>query len=311
MPQLNYVAPSTDSIAAAQDSLPALQLQIAQRRLYSQAKFWSFLRWLGFSVIGVVAPLIAVFAPSAAVLMGAFAGVWIFVSRTLFVGLESTRAAKAAAVQEDFDCLVFGMPMLAARVPRATPEEIATVVGSASATSAVAAEEKLIGWYPLDRDLNGTASVAIAQRASAAYSERLQQLNAKCWLGVLTVWAVAAVALSLIADVGLPTFLLGVVAPLLPAFLDVTDQWKAARRAGADRRSMADDIESAIRGTSANPLSGDDLMVWQERLYTLRRSSPLVPNLVYKRARDRNERVMNAAADELSAAAKQLQPPSY
>lgn len=258
----------------------------------------------------MVAPLIAVFMPPAAVAVGAVAGIWIFSSRTLFAGWEATRAAKAAAVQEDFDCLVFAMPLLAVRSPRPTPEEIAAAAGPDTEISATAVEEKLIGWYPFDRNLDGTTSIAIAQRANAAYSERLQQLNAKCWLAVLVAWTTAAVVLSLAVNVELPTFLLGVVAPLLPAFLDVTDQWRLAKHAGADRRSMADDIERAIRGTGPNPLSDDDLMVWQERLYTLRRSSPLVPNLVYKRARDKNERVMNTAAAELSAAAKQRQSPS-
>ena len=213
--------------------------------------------------------------------------------------------SEAAAVQEDFDCLVFAMPSLAVRVPRPTPEEVAVAAGPDNEISNTAAGQKLTSWYPFDRNLDGTASIAIAQRANAAYSERLQQLNAKCWLAVVVVWATAAVVLSLAVDVDLPTFLLGVVAPLLPALLDVTDQWRVAKRAGADRRAMADDIERAIRGTSPNPLSDDDLMVWQERLYNLRRSSPLVPNLVYKRARDKNERVMNTAGVELTAAAKQ------
>lgn len=304
-----YAAPDTDALGRAQESLPALRLLIAQRKLYSQAKFWSFLRWLGFSAIGVGAPLIAVFMPPAAVVLGAIAGLWIFLSRTIFAGWESTRAAKAAAVQEEFDCLVFAMPLLAVRAPRPTPEEVAVAAGPNAEISATAAKERLTGWYPFDRDLSGTTSVAIAQRANAAYSERLQQLNAKCWLWVLVAWATAAIALSLVVNVELSTFLLGVVAPLLPAFLDVTDQWRLAKQAGADRRSMADDIERAIRGTGPNPLSDDDLMVWQERLYTLRRSAPLVPNLVYKRARDKNERVMNTAAAELSAAAKQRQFP--
>ena len=310
MSQNSYVAPSTTAIAAAQDSLPALRLLVAQRKLYSKAKFWSFLRWVGFSVLGVVAPLLAVFMPPAAVVVGAFAGVWIFLSRTLFSGCELERSAKAAAVQEDFDRLVFAMPLLAVRAPRPTPEEIAAVAGNDSDTFAVAEKEKLIDWYPLHQDLNGVASIAIAQRANASYSERLQQLNAQLWLGVLIIWGLAAVGLSFAFDVDLPTFLLGVVAPLLPAFLDVTDQRKLARQAGADRRAMANDIESAIRGDSPNSLSSDDLLVWQERLYTLRRSSPLVPNLVYKRARDRNERIMTLAALELSLAAKERQGPA-
>jgi hypothetical protein len=59
----DYTPPTTAQIAAAQNNVTALRLLLAQRRLYSQAKWWSFLRWIGFSIIGVVAPVITVFAP--------------------------------------------------------------------------------------------------------------------------------------------------------------------------------------------------------------------------------------------------------
>lgn len=303
-----YAAPSTATIAETQDSIPALRLLIAQRRLYSRAKRWSFLRWLGFSLLGVTAPLVAVFMPSLAVEVAAAAGLWIFLSRTVFKTFEATREAKAASIQEDFDLLVFGMPEIATRDPRATPEELADLAGPADQITAAAASESLTGWYPLDLELDGLASIAIAQRSNAAYSERLQTLNANCWLAVVGIWLIVAVALSFAFNVSSTTFMLGVVLPVLPAVLDVLDQWRQARSAAADRRSMAADIEAAIRGTAGQALSGDDLLVWQERLYGLRRHSPQVPNLIYRRTRQRNERAMNAAAADLSAAAKRRRP---
>lgn len=63
-----------------QDELPALRLLLAQGKLYSRAKRWSFLRWIGFSTIGVAAPILAVITPNASVGVGALAGVWIFYS---------------------------------------------------------------------------------------------------------------------------------------------------------------------------------------------------------------------------------------
>jgi hypothetical protein len=46
------------------------------------------------------------------------------------------------------------------------------------------------------------------------------------------------------------------------AVLDVTDHWRHFKQAGADRRVMGDDVERAVRGTSENPLSEEDLLVW-------------------------------------------------
>ncbi|RUP31567.1 MAG: hypothetical protein EKK51_14265 [Mycolicibacterium sp.] len=302
----DYAAPATVDMATAQDSLPALRLLIAQRALYAKAKRWTYLRWIGFSAMGIVAPPVAVFFPKAAVVVGAVAGVWIFLSRTIFKTFEGKLAAEGAAVQEDFDRLVFDMPPLATRVPRPTPEDLAQLAGSDKDVLDRATQGGLLCWYPLDGGVTGAISVAIAQRANAAYSERLQRLNARYWLTVLVGWTVVIVVTSMVIGTSLTTFLLGVVAPLLPACLDVGEQLRTSTQACADRRSMAEDIEHAVRGTRDNPLNGEDLLVWQERLYSLRRSAPLVPDLIYARTRRKNEHAMNAAAAELWAAARQL-----
>jgi hypothetical protein len=68
---------------------------------------------------------------------------------------------------------------------------------------------------------------------------------------------------------------------------------------------MADDMEKEIRGSGDQKLAPEDLLLWQEQTYELRRTSPQVPNLVYKRARDRNEHAMNTAAAELAGIALQ------
>jgi hypothetical protein len=86
-----------------------------------------------------------------------------FSSRTIFVASESTGAAKAAAVQEDFDVLVFVMPLLALREPRPTPEEIAAVAGPDTNIRGTAAKERLIAGIRSTRDLDGTASIAVTQ----------------------------------------------------------------------------------------------------------------------------------------------------
>lgn len=300
-----YAAPAVADMAATQDSPAALRLLIAQRALYAKAKHWTYLRWIGFSVMGIAAPPLAVFVPRAAVVVGAVAGVWVFLSRSIFKTFEGKFAAQGAAVQEEFDRLVFGMPPLATRVPRPTPEDLAELAGSdKDDVLGRAKQDGLLGWYPLDRGVPGTVSVAVAQRANAAYSERLQRLNARYWLTVLVVWTMVIVVASIIIGTNLTTFLLGVAAPLLPACLDVGEQLRSSTQACADRRSMADDIEQAVRGTRDNPLNNEDLLVWQERLYSLRRTSPLVPDLIYARTRRKNEQSMNAAARELWAAAR-------
>ena len=298
-----YRPPTTASMMSGQNGVRALRLLLAQRKLYSRAKRWSFLRWMGFSIIGVAAPILTVIVPKAAVGVGAVAGVWIFLSRTWFSSVEQALAAKAADIQEQFDQLVFGMPEQVTRVPAASMEEIARLAGDDQAVAAEANKERLKDWYPFDARVDGAISIAIAQRANAAYSERLLNANANVWLATTLAWSGAAVIISLIVGLTLPAFLLGVALPLLPALLDVWDQYKLTKRAGGVRRSMADDIERSVRGQAERELAPEDLLLWQDRLYELRRRSPQVPNLVYKRARDRNEQAMGVAAAELAAVA--------
>jgi SMODS-associating 4TM effector domain len=298
-----YRPPTTASMIDGQNEVRALRLLLAQRKLYNRAKRWSFLRWIGFSVIGVAAPILTVIVPTAAVVVGAVAGVWIFLSRTWFSSVEQGLAAKAADIQEQFDQLVFAMPPQVTRVPSASMEEIVRLAGDDQTVLADANKQRLKDWYPFEARVDGIVSIAIAQRANVAYSERLLNANATVWLVTTLVWSGAAVISSLVVGLTLPQFLLGVALPLLPALLDVWEQFRSTKRAGEVRRTMADDIEEAIRGRDDRELAPEDLLLWQDRTYDLRRRSPQVPNLVYKRARDRNEHAMRTVAAELAAVA--------
>lgn len=306
-----YEPPPAFEIARVQDTLMALRLLIAQRRLYSKAKRWAFLRTVGISVIAVGAPILTAVNPETSVVVGAAAALWVFLARTVFVTRERSHSSRAAEVQEQFDIEVFGMPQIAIRHPRVTPEEISDLVGTDEMAQQTARKERLLGWYPIDEELSGAQCIAIAQRANAAYSERLQRANANVWLSITAGWSVVALCVGLALDLTVAQFLLGVAIPLLPALLDVYEQCRAIRAAGSERRALADGIERLLREDDGHPIAGQDLLVWQDQLYALRRKAPQVPDLVYKRARKKNELAMHAAASALAAAAKAISAASH
>jgi hypothetical protein len=300
----NYVPPTSEAIAAAQNERDGLHLLLAQRRLYAVAKRWALMRSIGFSVVAVGAPLITVAWPSLSVGVGAFTGLWIFFSRGAFVGAERGYAARGAVIQELFDLRIFGMPQFAAREPRVTPEDISRLVGDEQRFTMAVEKEKLRDWYPIHKDLDGGAAIAIAQRANAAYSERLLRSSAFIWLTLTVAWSAIAVIISVTLGLTLEDFMLGVAFPLLPALLDVFDQWRITKHAGAERRALAQAIENSIKQEDGAAWTAQDLLIWQEQLFALRRDSPQIPSLVYRRTRKNNERDMNAAAGELAAAAR-------
>ena len=291
----DYSPPTSATIKARQNNTDALRLLIAQRRLYRRAKRWLSLRWIGMVIIGIGAPAAAIAWPSLAVVSGAIAGLWLFLGRTLLVLLQGALTTKAASVQEQFDFYVFQMPDNANRSTLPSLEDIAKVAGPE--------KEKLIDWYPIDASDDGAMSVAVSQRANASYTDGLLRTTAIVWAVVTAVWVVILVGASIALGLSLSGFLLGVALPVLPAFLDVVQYATGVWRSASARHDLAHVIEAHITGTDG-PVEGQDLLIWQERLFDLRRTAPEVPDLLYKIRRKVNERTMHSAARQLIGRSK-------
>jgi hypothetical protein len=300
----DYEPPASATIKKRQNEQDALRLLIAQRRLYRKAKRWLGLRWIGMVIIGIAAPVVAVAWPMYAVVAGAVSGLWLFIGRTLLLWAQGSVTARAASLQEQFDFYVFQMPDSANRATMPSLEEISDVAGPDNLITATAAKEKLIDWYPIDTRNTGAAAVAIAQRANASYTDRLLRTTAIVWAVTSAVWTLGLFVLSIMINLSLPTFLLGVMLPVLPAFLDVVQFVNSVWRSAAERRALADGIEKRLNDV-ANPVEGQDLLVWQERLFDLRRSAPEIPDFLYKIRRKVNERAMHSAASHLGRRARE------
>ncbi len=294
----DYEPPTSEVISARQNNDEALRLLLAQRRLHSRAKRWQSARWIGLLVIGLAAPVVTMIWEQAAAAVGAVAGAWLFLGRTLFAWRELATMTAAAIVQEDFDFYVFGMPRSIERAERPSLEDVARVVGDASTLRATATREQLFGWYPVDTSISGARSVAIAQRANAEYSHRLLRTTVVIWTVSTAVWVTILIALTITMGLPLSTFMLGVVLPVLPAALDVSEYLHHLVKAARDRHDLARTIEERIGG--AEPIQGSELLVWQERLYDLRRTTPQTPDWLYRMNRRKNERDMKVAAAQLA-----------
>jgi len=295
-----YDPPTVAEIVSAQDETDSLRLLLAQRRFYSRAKRWAVARYSGLGGIALLAPIVTAISSDLAVVAGAAAAVIFVLGRTLFLAMERRASAKGAVVQEMFDMSVFGMPAVSAREVRVGPEQIARIVGNPKAAERAIRKMKLAGWYPLDSRLDGGDATAIAQRANAAYSQRLLALNAAIWLWIMVAWTAVAVALSIIFGFTLTVALLSVALPVLPPLSDAFDELRRVHDAGKERSALAEEIEDTLNDPAIEHVDGDRLLTWQGQLFRLRRDAPQVPNLVYWVVRDVNERVMSEAARKLA-----------
>ncbi|MDN5697716.1 MAG: S-4TM family putative pore-forming effector, partial [Rubrobacter sp.] len=298
-----YTPPSSAEMSRRQDEDEALRLLIAQRRLHRRAKRWLGLRWVGMAFIGTAAPIVSVVRPDLAVVAGAVAGVWIFLGRTLFIFAQSSTVTKAAAIQEQFDFFVYGMPGNIDRSALPSLEEIAEIAGPDSELRDTARREQLFAWYPIDESDSGSVTVAISQRANASYAYRLLKVTAVVWASLTLLWSIVLIVFSVLVELSLLQFIAGVFLPILPAVLDIVQYvfgiWQAAR----DRRDLADSIQERLEG-AGGVVDGQDLVAWQEHLYGLRQSTTQAPDFVYKIRRKANELAMHSAARQLGDKAK-------
>ncbi len=303
-PTPDYTPPATGAVLLRrQDELDALRYLIAQKRMYSRAKRCLSIRWFGMLVIGLAAPVVSIIWPQMAVVAGSIAGLWIFLGRTLLMSLQKTETERAAATQEQFDFYVYEMPQGTPRPKLPSLEEIALAAGSDSAISEIAARERMLEWYVVSASDPGTVAVAIAQRSNASYSYRLLRTTWIAWAVVAILWTAALAIVCCVIGLSLSTFLLGVALPVLPAFLDAIEYVIGIRRSTRDREALFREIESKI-GNDEDPVTAENLRVWQESLYDLRRDTPTVPDFVYRLKRMKNEAAMSSAAEQLSKRAR-------
>lgn len=217
--------------------------------------------------------------------------------RTFLTAAEVRTMTKAAAIQEELDLYIFQMPETIERTSRPNIEEIELLVRDKQSLRSVATRERLIDWYDVDPTHPGAETIAIAQRANASYTDRLIRTAVTVWAIVTMLWLAILLTWSALSGLTFGLILLGVLFPVLPAVLDVADYLRSTWRAAQDRADLARTIESRLE--EDNPIIGQELISWQTQLYDLRRTTPQVPNWLYKITRKRNEAVMHAASNRL------------
>jgi hypothetical protein len=124
------LVPATSSIAEAQNTFGALRLLLEQCKTHSIAKIRAMPPGIRVGVVAIAEPIIAFVWPTSAVVIGAVAGVWIFLSRTELASPERHYSGKSAVVQERFDMTIFGMLPSPAGVPEVNPELISRTIGA-------------------------------------------------------------------------------------------------------------------------------------------------------------------------------------
>jgi len=283
--------PSLGDIREAQRTEPNLRRQLAARAFYRDAKRLQAFGGSVALILALVAPLIRYWDPDAGPVLGAVAGLWIFLARLVVRPLRDRRRQMGAFTQERFDVEVLGLtPNLSLR-QIVSEEEIRRASGDAANFANAPA------WYPTDADAVWPESVLICQRSNAVWARRQHRSYGLILAAMAGTWFLVGVVVGIASDASLATYLAALALPSLPALLDASELAREHLKAATRRRETEQRISDLM---DAGTATETDLRDIQDHLFSLRRGAALVPEWYYKLVAGRFENDMGYAAKQIA-----------
>jgi hypothetical protein len=287
--------PSLSDIAVRQNDDTSLRYQLAKAHFYRWAKTLYFAGAVFTVALALVAPVVLLVRPSLGPALGAVAGAWIFVSRLFLDPFRREYQLKGATAQESFDCRVLGLDWNDALVQPLPDEEIsaASRAGRRSKTQVEQAKD----WYAADGfELAWPRSVLICQRSNAVWACRQHRTYGRASAGAAILWFIVGVIFAVADNAVLGAYLVTILLPSLPAFLDALDLSRAHSSAAQDRELARDQMDVLIQEGHAE---NADLREVQDQIFRLRQDAPQVPNWFYQVIRPGYEEDMKHAVEAL------------
>jgi hypothetical protein len=233
-------------------------------------------------------PLLILFRPETQAALGAAAGAWLFISRLILRPIVNRLIERGALALEQFDCFVLRLPWNRAYGPALAEEE---VIGSAARASYSGK------WYPDVSTAPRRIAVLICQRSNVVWSRRQHDLYANIVSSAAFTWLLAGIVIASATAITLDAYLITVGLPSLPALLDALEIRIANTDTARKRRQLEHALDAALAEPSAGN-SDDESMLrsMQDQILEFRRTSPLIPQLLYRWLRKRYNLETQAAA---------------
>lgn len=163
-------------------------------------------------------------------------------------------------------------------------------------------DDALRDWYPAAAErVIRPVDVLLCQRSSVVWGRRTHSGYAALLLALTLGWWIVGVAVGVLADLSLGEYLVGLFLPSLPAFLDASELWRAHREQADNKGLIENEIDElwATARAIAHVPPPERCREIQDRIYVTRRTGPPVPRPYYRLRRDRDERAMQSAAEQL------------
>jgi hypothetical protein len=274
-------------IRETQNEQESLRDRIAANHFYRNAKWIHFTGATVAILMAIASPFVLLFEPGWGPTLGAIGGLWIFVSRVVLEHLTREYKLNGAVAQERFDCRVLGFEWNDSLAGRLSDEEIR------AASRSMKNAENARDWYPAADDHPWPQSVLICQRANTVWARRQHRTYSRVVIVGAVVWFVVGLIVAGADSASLTAYLVTILLPSLPAFLDTLELSRSHAAASGARRIVEDQTNRFLDNGDA---TYSDLREIQDQMFNLRRDAPLVPQWFYDLIRPGYEDDMQFAA---------------
>lgn len=263
-----------------QNTEKSRQYLLAQRKLYSNAKIWTWLVWLA-ALSPVAAQLIKPYIPNAPEYFNLISAV---VGGGLAFLISSTIKRKvemAARMQEEFDLGVYEIPRNEGLTGRPiTPDERLKVVGNEKIP------DNLTNWYSpvISTAPHPSLAILLCQRENVIWDWHLKLRTARILAVSAAVILILTILCGLFRKMQLNDWLLNVLS-LVAVFLYVILQFAySIAKIGESQRMIEEEINANIEAfKTANTVVGEQtLRLYQDRIFKNRTENYMAPDLLYK-----------------------------
>lgn len=281
-------------IPVAQNTDRALRLLAAQRRLYSDAKVIHGTRLVAVGGGAALAVAAALVLPQGRSTLGLLTGSALLLLGVLGGAREKRRSREAAAVQEEFDTHVFGLPWNDMLVEHPSPTLIAEAARRYRGPS-------VRDWYPDTAEVVRPLDVLICQRSNLGWGSSMHRSWAAILCGVLVALVVLAMALGSLVGLPFGQTLAVIIAPLLAPLREIAEMIRANWENAQTKSRVEGKILDLWRRGLADPaaVTEADCCRVQDRISFLRQSNASVPDWLNRVRHAAQEATMRLSADHM------------
>lgn len=266
-------------IAQRQNEERFISMLAAQRQLYREEK-WQDAILLSIALISAVfIPLLLYFQPAVDNFWG-LAGLALFlITKRMKTSMREKRTT-AAKIQETFDTQLFGLPWNKALAEsQVLPETVAAADMRHKDDRA-----KIQDWYASAKlGLPRKQTVLLCIRENFVWDYRQREKYLSYLSGLFWFFAIGALALGIVEDVKLLTFLLAFAAPLMPLLGTIGESWLKHKETAKELQQKAAEITYLLQAAPAeHDISEDLLRNYQDAVFKNRQSGLPVPDWFYE-----------------------------